>query len=318
MASVSNLDQDLKGLRLSRYTPAATAEARRWIEGVLHESLPAGDLLDVLKDGTVLCRLINAVLPPASSSSSTGALRFRASAMPFVQMENISQFLRACRSPPLSLQEHDVFLTVDLYERKDPAQVLQCLGAFSRRAHALSPARCPSVIGPRGGTGLTPQTTGSSAGEGGGGAGASRRPPSASSAAASPLSRTTLPPPAPRAAKPASLSSPVSTWSKPEDELVTQPAWNIHQYGYMGGANQATLGINFGARRGITTYADGPRVPTGAEKEAREQRARQERAGEEEAERRRRAQLDAEEQRAREEEERHWAAETRKLHASCT
>lgn len=56
MASVSNLDQDLRGLRLSRYTPSAANEVRKWIEGVLHEQLPPGDLLEVLKDGTVLCR----------------------------------------------------------------------------------------------------------------------------------------------------------------------------------------------------------------------------------------------------------------------
>lgn len=57
MASVTSLDQDMRNLRMSRYTPQAANECREWIESVLGERLPAGDLLqDVLKDGVVLCR----------------------------------------------------------------------------------------------------------------------------------------------------------------------------------------------------------------------------------------------------------------------
>jgi hypothetical protein len=41
---------------MDRYTPQAANEVRSWIEGTLGERLPAGDLLDALKDGTVLCR----------------------------------------------------------------------------------------------------------------------------------------------------------------------------------------------------------------------------------------------------------------------
>ncbi|KAG9540888.1 hypothetical protein KCU71_g23900, partial [Aureobasidium melanogenum] len=94
MASVSSLDQDMRNLRLSKYTPQAANEIRSWIEQTLGETLPPGDLLqDVLKDGVVLCRLANLALPAPG-------LKFKKSAMPFVQMENISHFLRACESPP--------------------------------------------------------------------------------------------------------------------------------------------------------------------------------------------------------------------------
>lgn len=58
MASVTSLDKDLRNLRLSRYTPQAANEVRVWIEDTLREKLPAGDLLDVLKDGVVLCRCV--------------------------------------------------------------------------------------------------------------------------------------------------------------------------------------------------------------------------------------------------------------------
>jgi hypothetical protein len=69
--------------------------------------------------------------------------------MPFIQMENISHFLTACEAPPFNLPSHDRFLTVDLYEAKDPAQVLQCIGAFSRVANSLFPNIYRTVIGPK-------------------------------------------------------------------------------------------------------------------------------------------------------------------------
>jgi len=58
MASVSSLDADMKRLRMSRYTPAAAKEIRTWIQDSLGETIPTGDLLEVLKDGTILCRCV--------------------------------------------------------------------------------------------------------------------------------------------------------------------------------------------------------------------------------------------------------------------
>lgn len=55
MASVTSLDKDLRKLRLDKYTPGAANEAKTWIEGILGERL-SGDLMEALKDGTVLCR----------------------------------------------------------------------------------------------------------------------------------------------------------------------------------------------------------------------------------------------------------------------
>lgn len=43
-------------MRLSKYTPQAADEARDWIEGILGQKLPPGDLLDALKDGVALCK----------------------------------------------------------------------------------------------------------------------------------------------------------------------------------------------------------------------------------------------------------------------
>ena len=54
MATVSSLDNDLRKLRLDKYTPGAANEAKTWIEGMLGERLPSGDLLEGLKDGVAL------------------------------------------------------------------------------------------------------------------------------------------------------------------------------------------------------------------------------------------------------------------------
>lgn len=241
--------------------------------------------------------------------------------MPFVQMENISHFLRACQMPPLSLPPHDVFQTVDLYEAKDPAQVLQCIGAFSRKAHTIQPTKFPRAIGGKGrGATMSPQLSGSSQGgyapptntsalRGRGASSVSDTPTTFNPLAKASYSGRT----SPVKDGPAS-PGPVSSWSKAGDEGSTAPAWNIHQYGYMGGASQGNQGIAFGARRQITSAA--PHVPNMAEKE----RKRKEEAAEadrlrlqaEEAENKRRIEREAEEERAAAEEERRWEEETRR------
>lgn len=43
----------------------------------------------------------------------------------FVQMENVSNFLKACRA--VGVAEHSLFETVDLYEGKDLGLVVRCL-----------------------------------------------------------------------------------------------------------------------------------------------------------------------------------------------
>lgn len=321
MASVSSLDKDMRNIRLSKYTPQAANEVRTWIEDVLGERLAAGDLLLALKDGIALCKLVSLAAPPG--------VRFKDSSMPFVQMENISHFLRACQSPPLNLQSHDIFQTVDLYESKDPAQVLQCISSFSRRAHAVQPGKFSSAIGgDKSKTGMiSPQSTGGfSAAKYGRPRGisnsseassapshrASHQASQAVGGRGSPSISDTHAEKPVNGGLPSSSSGGVSSWSRKGDEGATTPAWNIHQYGYMGGASQGNQGISFGGRRQITTPA--PKVPSLAEKERkkREQAAEDERLQRqaEESEHKRRVEREAEEERERIAEEQRWEEET--------
>lgn len=171
-------------------------------------------------------------------------IRYKKSAMPFVQMENISHFLSFVAKPPVSLPPHDLFLTVDLYEKKDPAQVVQCLTSFSRIAHTLNASAFPNTIGGVKATALSPQISGGS-------------DSSSVRRALSNGDKSSGAPPLP-GRKPA-----VSTWSRKADEGATLPAWNIAQYGYMGGASQGNQGISFGGRRQITATPASTASPAG-------------------------------------------------------
>ncbi len=262
-------------------------------------------------------RLVNKAVSPGVKSKQSN--------MPFVQRENISHFVRACQMPPLSLPDHGVFLTDDLYDAKDPTQVLQCIVAFSRRANAVNPSAIPRFIGTKNRANVvSPQLTGTSQS-------AHSRPPvglpnrergssnaSDSSATAwNPLAKGLYSGRTSPTKGSGQMSPPgnVSSWSKKGDEGSTAPAWNIHQYGYMGGASQGSQGISFGARRQITSAS--PPVPSLAEKERRrreeEKEAERQRIQAEEAEQKRRLERQAEEERARVEEEQRWQEETRRI-----
>src|ERR1700730_15018066 len=72
-----SLDRDISQRLQDKYDPGMADEAREWIEMCLDEGLPDEDLMDTLKDGTVLCRLLNVVTP--------GSTKYKVSKMPFVQ-----------------------------------------------------------------------------------------------------------------------------------------------------------------------------------------------------------------------------------------
>lgn len=74
-----------------------------------------------------------------------GAVKFKDSKMPFVQMENIANFLTFVKS--YGIPEDETFQTVDLYEEGDIASVLQTIVSLSRYVHEKSPSI--PVIGPK-------------------------------------------------------------------------------------------------------------------------------------------------------------------------
>ncbi|KAL3656347.1 hypothetical protein V7S43_018838 [Phytophthora oleae] len=113
----------------ANFGPTAEEEAQDWIEAVLGERFLAS-FGDSLKDGVMLCTLMNKIKPGLIP-------RIQTSSMPFKQMENVSTFVRACRS--IGVAEFDLFETVDLYNQKNLGQVAQCIHALGRTIQKTMP-----------------------------------------------------------------------------------------------------------------------------------------------------------------------------------
>ena len=111
------LDAELAARREATYDHQAEREAQDWIEDVTGEPF-VDEFAEELKNGRRLCELINIIKPGA-------VRRVNDSRMPFKQMENISNFLKACRV--VGVAEHSLFETVDLFEGKDLGLVVRCL-----------------------------------------------------------------------------------------------------------------------------------------------------------------------------------------------
>ncbi|CUM68017.1 uncharacterized protein PRCAT00005732001 [Priceomyces carsonii] len=145
----SNLDQDLKRSRLLKYRNSED-EVKSYIQNILN--VPEKvileyekrdmDLVDMLKDGELLCNLGSLTQIPENPCT-----KYKNSKMSFVQMENISFFLSLCHL--IGVAQDEIFQTVDLFERKDPYQVVVTIIAFSRVAHKINPLKFPIIIGPR-------------------------------------------------------------------------------------------------------------------------------------------------------------------------
>ncbi len=128
-------DAELSKKAAASYDHDAENETQLWIEEVTGVKMD-GEFGSCLKDGVLLCKVINAVKPGTIK-------RINTSKMPFKQMENISIFLRACRK--LGVPEYSLFETVDLFEEKDLSIVIRCI-------HSLGGAvqtSCPDYNGPR-------------------------------------------------------------------------------------------------------------------------------------------------------------------------
>ena len=107
-----------------KYDPELEAEARAFIAEITGTQVPSGSLfMQALKDGKVLCQLVNTLSPGIVK-------KINKMKMPFMQMENIGFFLSAVQTFGVGASES--FMTVDLYEAKNPGAVLLCLDSLKR------------------------------------------------------------------------------------------------------------------------------------------------------------------------------------------
>ncbi|KAF2368581.1 Calponin domain [Trinorchestia longiramus] len=113
---------------LSKRDPEEERVALEWLYAVAGETPPAGDVpYDLqLRDGQLLCRAINKLMPGAVKNINSSSSHFK-------MMENINKFTAACRK--YGVPDHDLFQTVDLYEMKDIVSVTGTIYALGRTTY---------------------------------------------------------------------------------------------------------------------------------------------------------------------------------------
>ncbi|KAI5646563.1 calponin-like domain-containing protein [Phthorimaea operculella] len=113
----------------SKYNDNIATETLEWIKLITGEDInTAGDvdnLYSVLKDGTLLCKLVNALQPGAVKKVNQSSMAFKC-------MENINAFLEAVVKMGVPPQE--TFQTIDLWERQNLYSVVVCLQSLGRKA----------------------------------------------------------------------------------------------------------------------------------------------------------------------------------------
>jgi len=97
----------------TKLDPVKALEAQKWMEEVIGESF-SSDFGESLKNGVLLCKLLNSLQPGTVSKINTQN-------MPFKQMENIAAYIEG--SKKLGVPDQYNFMTVDLFEGKNLGQV---------------------------------------------------------------------------------------------------------------------------------------------------------------------------------------------------
>ncbi|OWA50784.1 putative Myophilin [Hypsibius exemplaris] len=108
--------------------PHEEIAALQWIYSILREPLPNAQFDELLKDGQVLCRLMQRIEPSLIRKINTGG-------GPIKLMENHGIFTDACRA--LGVRQSDLFQSTDLFEKRD-------IGALQRIRPDL-PAYGPKI-----------------------------------------------------------------------------------------------------------------------------------------------------------------------------
>ncbi|GAM19908.1 hypothetical protein SAMD00019534_030830, partial [Acytostelium subglobosum LB1] len=114
----------------------ALKESREWIEAVCQQKFPSDDFQASLKNGVLLCKLINQIKPgivPKVNQATTD----------FANRENLSFFIKAAKQ--LGLRDTQLFDTTDIYESKRIRNVAISLYWLGRAARAVSTYKGPQL-----------------------------------------------------------------------------------------------------------------------------------------------------------------------------
>ncbi|XP_073988118.1 transgelin calponin-3 [Rhodnius prolixus] len=112
----------------SKYSEEHAQECLEWIKVITDEPInTSGDMdnfFETLKDGTLLCRLVNIMKAGSVKKINENKMAFKC-------MENINNFLEVARLMGVPAQE--TFQTVDLWERQNLNSVVICLQSLGRK-----------------------------------------------------------------------------------------------------------------------------------------------------------------------------------------
>nr|CAI5821748.1 unnamed protein product [Callosobruchus analis] len=108
---------------MSKRDKALEQEVLNWIFQCLGEPVPAGEFEDILKNGVVLCNLMNKLTPGCIKKIQPKGTNFQL-------MENIERFQKAAKA--YGLPQEEIFQTADLFEKRNIAQVALSLFSLGR------------------------------------------------------------------------------------------------------------------------------------------------------------------------------------------
>uniref|UniRef100_A0A914VWE1 Calponin-homology (CH) domain-containing protein n=1 Tax=Plectus sambesii TaxID=2011161 RepID=A0A914VWE1_9BILA len=116
----------------SKFNEEEAQNLLEWIKQLTGEDFATSgaktDFKAVLQDGTLLCKLINAIKPGTIKKIMKPMSNFNC-------MENISQFCQASRT--LGVIDEETFQSVDLFDGRDLFSVCVTLQSLARKATAL-------------------------------------------------------------------------------------------------------------------------------------------------------------------------------------
>lgn len=120
-----SLNRTVNAAMASKRNPELDQEAQDWIEQIIGEKFPSASYEDSLKDGIILCKLMNKLKPKAVPKITTkgGGFALR---------ENVNAFCNAARK--YGVPDNELFQTVDLFEKKNIAQVTLAIHSLGRQA----------------------------------------------------------------------------------------------------------------------------------------------------------------------------------------
>lgn len=108
-----------------------------WVQTV--SGVPVqGGFQDGLKSGVALCTLVNTIAP-----GTIKKFRNKAKMSKFECLENIEKYIKGCRK--LGVAEHELFVSIDLYEGNSLRQVANSIVAFSNISRDISSFNGPYI-----------------------------------------------------------------------------------------------------------------------------------------------------------------------------